>query len=64
MHLLGDSRSPLVGVSIPKAQRERTESDPDREAFMFFNTGYRTTFAEFEQTTNNIAANFLASGQS
>lgn len=46
------------------SQRARTETDPDHECMKFMATGYKTTFEKFENVTNNIAANFLASGLS
>ena len=55
---------PLMGSTIPMAQRARTETDPDHECMKFMATGYKTTFEKFENVTNNIAANLLASGLS
>ena len=60
----GSGRHPLSGITIPMAQRSRTETDPDHICMKFMETGYQTTFENFEIVTNNIAANFLASGLS
>ena len=60
----GMGSQPLMGSTIPMAQRARTETDPDHECMKFMATGYKTTFEKFENVTNNIAANLLASGLS
>lgn len=61
-YLSTSSTEALIGATIPQIQRQTTEKFPDRECFKFLTPGIASTFSQFEESTNKIAAAFLAAG--
>ena len=61
-YVSGVGKSPLIGLTLPRIQRQATERYNDHLAMSFQATGERITYVDFEERTNRIAANFISLG--
>ncbi|MDP2955045.1 MAG: AMP-binding protein [Longimicrobiales bacterium] len=51
---------PVDGLTISAALRRAAERQPDREALVFNQTGFRATYAEYDRRVDDIARSLLA----